>query len=129
MLYRQKNRPIRFIASAMSDFNPGSTDVLRDSNVENFDFQSLANAFDQALTANPALSSWSMTDALLNAHLSGSDTQALGGDLAYQYNLNGTLAGIGLASAQTVINDANFGAAAQTLHPLAVLQTGTARLG
>jgi hypothetical protein len=59
----------------------------------------------------------------------GRGTAALGGDLAYQYNLNGTLAGIGLASAQTVINDASFGVSAQQLHPLAGLQTGTARLG
>jgi hypothetical protein len=40
-----------------------------------------------------------------------------------------TDAGIGLASAQTVINDASFGVSAQQLHPLAGLQTGTARLG
>ena len=39
------------------------------------------------------------------------------------------LAGIGLASAQTVVGDATFGASAQQLHPLAELQTGTARLG
>jgi hypothetical protein len=44
-------------------------------------------------------------------------------------NLNGSLAGIGLASAQTVINDASFGNSAQQLLPLAGLQTGAARLG
>ncbi|MCR4304001.1 MAG: hypothetical protein NUV63_07230, partial [Gallionella sp.] len=73
--------------------------------------------------------SWNLTDSLLSAHLAGSDTAALGGDLAYQYNLNGALAGIGLASAQTVMNDAGFGVSPQQLHPLAELQTGTARLG
>jgi trimeric autotransporter adhesin len=43
--------------------------------------------------------------------------------------LIGTLAGIGLASAQSVINDASFGVSTQQLHPLAELQTGTTRLG
>ena len=112
-----------------STYNASSTDPLLNQQVQDFDFAALAQAFDQALAANPTLTAWSLTDSLLSAHLAGSDTAALGGDLAYQYNLNGTLAGIGLASAQTVINDASFGVSAQQLHPLAGLQTGTARLG
>jgi hypothetical protein len=112
-----------------STYNAGSTDPLLNQQVQDFDFAALAQAFDQALAGNPTLTAWSMTDSLLSAHLAGSDTAALGGDLAYQYNLNGTLAGIGLGSAQTVINDASFGTTAQQLHPLADLQTGTARLG
>ena len=112
-----------------STYNASSTDPLLNQQVQDFDFAALAQAFDQALAGNPTLTAWSLTDSLLSAHLAGSDTAALGGDLAYQYNLNGTLAGIGLASAQTVINDASFGVSAQQLHPLAGLQTGTARLG
>ena len=110
-------------------YNASSTDPLLNQQVQEFNFAALAQAFDQALAANPVLTSWSMTNALLNAHLSGSDTAALGGDLAYQYNLNGSLAGIGLASAQTVINDASFGVSPQQLHPLAGLQSGATRLG
>lgn len=110
-------------------YNAGSADPLLNQQVQDFNFAALAQAFDQALAANPTLSSWSMTNALLDAHLSGSNTAALGGDLAYQYNLNGSLAGIGLASAQTVINDASFGVSPQQLQPLANLQVGAARLG
>jgi VCBS repeat-containing protein len=110
-------------------YNAGSADPLLNHQVQDFDFAALAQAFDQALVANPTLTAWNLTDSLLSAHLAGSDTAALGGDLAYQYNLNGTLAGIGLGSAQTVINDASFGVTAQQLHPLASLQTGVARLG
>jgi VCBS repeat-containing protein len=110
-------------------YNAGSSDPLLNQQVQDFDFAALAQAFDAALAIDPGLTSWALTDTLLSAHLAGSDTAALGGDLAYQYNLNGTLAGIGLASAQTVINDASFGVTAQQLHPLAGLQTGTARLG
>jgi len=112
-----------------STYDAGSSDPLLNQQVQDFDFAALSQAFDQALANNPALTAWALTDSLLSAHLSGSDTAALGGDLAYQYNLNGTLAGIGLASAQTVINDASFGTAAQQLHPLADLQTGAVRLG
>jgi len=110
-------------------YNASSSDPLLNQQVQSFDFAALAQAFDQTLAVNPTLTAWNLTDSLLSAHLSGSDTAALGGDLAYQYNLNGTLAGIGLASAQTVINDTSFGVSAQQLHPLAELQTGTARLG
>lgn len=110
-------------------YHAGSGDPLHNQRVQDFDFALLAQNFDQARAANPGLSSWSLTDALLNAHLSASDTAALGGDLAYQYNLNGSLAGIGLAAAQTTLNDASFGTSAQSLHSLSSLQTGAVRLG
>jgi hypothetical protein len=109
-------------------YNAGSSDTLLNHQVQSFDFAALAQAFDQALAADPALTSWGLTNSLLSAHLAGSDAAALGGDLAFQYNLNGTLAGIGLAAAQTELGDASFGVAPQLLQPLAGLQTGTARL-
>lgn len=109
-------------------YTSSSSDPLFNQQVRDFDFGALAQAFDQALAANPTLTAWNLTDSLLSAHLSGSDTAALGGDLAYQYNLNGSMAGFGLGSAQTVINDASFGVSAQQLHKLADLQIGTARL-
>ena len=109
-------------------YNPASPDALVNQQVQNFDFSALANDFDQALAADPTLTAWSMTDALLTTHLSGSDSEALGGDLAYQYNLNNSLAGIGVVPAQSVLGNANFGAAPQALQPLASLQTGAARL-
>ena len=110
-------------------YNPNSLDTLVNRQVQKFDFAALANGFDQALAANPTLTAWNLTDSMLSAHLAGSDTEALGGDLAYQYNLNGSLSGIGVASAQAVLGDANFGVAPQLLHPLAGLQVGAARLG
>jgi len=45
------------------------------------------------LGIDPGITSWGLTDTLLSAHLAGSDTAALGGDLAYQYNLNGNTGG------------------------------------
>jgi len=109
-------------------YNPASLDTMVNQQVQNFDFTALAQSFDQALATNPTLAAWNLTDSLLTSHLAGSDTEALGGDLAYQYNLNDSLAGMGIASAQTVISDTNFGTSAQQLHPLEDLQTGTVRL-
>ena len=120
---------LQVIAEAMADFDAGGSDPLRDNRVETFDFAGLANAFDTARAANPGLSSWAVTSALTQFHLSGSDGEALGGDLAWQYGRNGTLAGIGLNAAQEVLGDARFGLQAQALRPLAGLQDGAARLG
>jgi len=109
-------------------YNPASLDTMVNQQVQRFDFTALAKSFDQALGTNPTLAAWNLTDSLLTSHLASSDTEALGGDLAYQYNLNGSLAGMGVASAQAVISDTNFGTSAQQLHPLDELQTGTVRL-
>ncbi|MGH9894286.1 MAG: calcium-binding protein, partial [bacterium] len=75
------------------------------------------------------LTSWSLTNALLDFHLGGSDTEALGGDLAYQYGKTGTLAGLGVTPVQSVLGHAQFGTTPQALQPLATLQEGLAKLG
>ena len=115
---------LQVIAEAMAGYNPGGSDPMLDNKVEQFNFAALANAFDAA----GQVSGWALTNALLSAHLSGSDTLALGGDLAYQYGLNGSLANIGLTPAQDVLNAPQFGSSAQTLRPLAELQQGQIRL-
>lgn len=120
---------LQVIAEAMADFDAGGADPLRDHRVESFDFAGLAEAFDAARAATPGLTSWAIADALTQFHLSGSDSAALGGDLAYQYGRSGTLAGIGLTAAQAVLGEAQFGTQAQALRPLAGLQEGAVRLG
>jgi uncharacterized protein YuzE len=119
---------LQVITEAMAGYDPGSSDSLLDNKVERFDFSALVAAFDQARAANKNLQRWSMMDQLLDAHLAGSDTEALGGDLAYQYGKNGTLAGIGVAKAQEVLGSAAFGAQPQALRPLASLQEGMVTL-
>lgn len=119
---------LQMIAEAMADFAAGGSDPLRDQKVEKFNFAGLAGAFDAARAANSGLTSWALTNALTGFQLAGSDTAALGGDLAYQYGKNGTLAGIGVTPALATLSDANLGTAAQILSPLAGLQTGSVRL-
>ncbi|MBI4190070.1 MAG: putative Ig domain-containing protein, partial [Betaproteobacteria bacterium] len=120
---------LQMIAEAMSDFAAGGADPLRDDKVEQFDFQNIVQKFDQARAATPGLNHWAVMNALLDAHLGGADTEALGGDLAYRYGLSGSLAGIGTGAAQSVLADAQFGSSAQMLQPLAGLQEGLVKLG
>jgi trimeric autotransporter adhesin len=106
---------LQVIAAAMSDYAPGSGDVLRNAAVETFNFQTLVGEFDQAQAANPALTSWGLTNALLDAHLAGSDSAALGGDLAYDYGVQGNLTGFSVAAAESTLSNAQFGTAPQAL--------------
>ena len=119
---------IQMILDATADFDLNSTDPMHNQRVQSFDFQGLVNQFDQARTANPGLSSWEMADALAQFHLSGSNSAALGGDLAYYYGANNGLTGISLNAAQQVIGAPGFGQDAQALRPFSGLQEGMVRL-
>jgi len=118
----QNVQNLQVIAEAMAAFDANSTSPLLAGKVQEFDFKALVNEFDLVRSSTKGLSTWAISDALTQFHLSGSDSLALGGDLAYQYGKNGTLAGMNLSAAQSVINDPAFGAQAQVLKPLAGLQ-------
>jgi len=119
---------LQIILDASDDFDSGSSDPLYNQKVQSFDFLGLVAEFDEALIASPGLTSWAVTNALLQFHLSGADDMALGGDLAYWYGKNGGLSGISLAAAQQVIGASGFGSDAQTLRPFSGLQEGFVKL-
>ncbi len=119
---------LQVMAEAMAGFAAGGSDPLMDQKVEKFNFAGLVGAFDAARAANSGLTSWALTNGLTSFQLAGSDTAALGGDLAYQYGRNGTLAGIGVTPALSTLSDANLGTNPQALNSLASLQTGSVRL-
>ena len=119
---------LQIILDATEEFDASASDPQYNRRVQSFDFLGLVSAFDQARTAGPGLTSWEITNALLQFHLSGADDAALGGDLAYWYGRNRTLAGISLAVAQAAIGAAGFGSEAQTLHPFSGLQEGLVKL-
>jgi hypothetical protein len=115
---------MRVIAEAMAGFDASSSDPLLNQKVQTFDFAAIVSAFDAA----GQVDHWSLTNALLDAHLDGSDSEAMGGDLAYHYGVNGTLSGIGASAAQDVLNAPQFGTGTQTLRPLDELKQGPNRL-
>lgn len=84
--------------------------------IQTYNFTDIVSEFDAARSHNPGLSKWALTNALTQFHLgSSSDTKALGGDLAYHYGVNGTLAGIAVNAAQETVGSSHFGKEAQTL--------------
>lgn len=125
--YRSVAR-LQVVAESMDGYDPASPDALLDHKLQTFDFRALVSYFDQERAANPGIDRWSAMHRLLDVHLAGSDYDALGGDLAYQYGLSGSLAGIGVNAAQDVVQSAQFAVQAQPLRPLAEIQSGGLRL-
>jgi Ca2+-binding RTX toxin-like protein len=119
---------LQVIAEAMSGFGQGGDAPFLDHKVENFSLAGLVGAFDAARVADITLSNWGLNDALSDFHLTGSNSSAIGGDLAYQYGKEGSLAGVGLLAAQMIIFDRGFGDQAQPLQSPERLQNGTMML-
>ena len=119
---------LQVVIEGTSEYDAGSSDAMRNKMIETFDFEGLVAAFDAARAADPGLTTWALTNALLAEHLSGSDTAAIGGDLAYRYNRFGTLSDISFAPALGILGASGFGATAQALQGLASLQDSSARL-
>ncbi|MFM9435615.1 hypothetical protein ACFDR9_002685 [Janthinobacterium sp. CG_23.3] len=119
---------LQLLIEGTADYNAASPSQLNNRKVEQFNFDGLATAFDQARAANPSLSSWALSSSLLSFHLGGSDTAAIGADLAYQYAKYGGLSNISLTPVQAMMADAAFGAASQTLCGGVGLQDLSARL-
>jgi Ca2+-binding RTX toxin-like protein len=96
-----------------------------DGKIELYDFTGLVNAYDDARRHHPGLSRWTLTNAMADFQLTHA---ALGGDLAYQYGVNGTLAGIAVNTAQGTVGSSQFGKEAQTLHSASELKNGLVKL-
>ena len=109
---------VQFFKEGTTDYNPASSDKTLNKKVETFNLITMVNAADAARNALPVaqqpLSTWALSNGLLTAYLSSSDTLAMGGDLAYGYSQTGSHVGIGLMAAQTTLG-ANFGVATQSL--------------
>lgn len=121
-------KTLQMIIEGTTDYDAGSTDAMHNKKIETFDFDGLVSAFDAARAAEPSLTAWALTNALATEYLSGSDTAALGGDLAYRYGRFGSLADVSLTPAQAILADASFGTAAQALLSLPTLQDASPRL-
>ncbi len=108
---------LQVLEQAASTYNPSSTNPLYNEKIETFNFANLVAQFDAARVANPTLTSWSLSNGLVAAYDGGSNTAALGGDLAYYFGTQGNLTGMNLAASDATLTDPTFGTAAQTIHP------------
>jgi Ca2+-binding RTX toxin-like protein len=102
--------------------------LITGDGVQTFDFAGLVDAFNDARSDNRRLSRWALTNGLADFELGFSDEAAIGGDLAYQYGVTGSLAGIAVSAAQEVVGSSDFGSRTQQLQPLDVLQDGLVKL-
>lgn len=109
-------------------FSQSSSDPLRNDTVEVYDFRALVDAFDDAWAASRNMKSWKLMNELLDAHLAGSDDLALGADLAKQYGMTGTLAGMGWSATRDTVAAPGFGSELQKLQP-ATLGADPVKLG
>lgn len=119
---------LQVVIEGSTDYLPGSADALRNRRVESFDFDGLVAAFDAARARSPRLTSWSLSSALASQHWGGSDTAAMGGDLAYRYGLTGNFSDLSLSPALGILGSTEFGPAPQALLPMNSLQDSSVRL-
>ncbi|UMR33413.1 hypothetical protein MJ904_22060 [Massilia sp. MB5] len=100
---------LQWILDGSAEFNPGAPETMRQHKIATFDFAALVADFDQALAANPVTTAWHISSALAKRFTDGSDTSALGGDLAL---MAGRQAGAGVLDpllASAALDSANFG--------------------
>ncbi len=119
---------LQVIIEGTSDYDAVGASALNNKKVERFNFDGLVAAFDAARAANSNLTSWVLTDALAAQYLSGSDTAAIGGDLAYQYARCGSLSNLSSLPAMGILGAAGFGSSPQVLLGAGNLQDATPRL-
>jgi Ca2+-binding RTX toxin-like protein len=121
-------KTLQMVIEGTADYSPASSSALNNRKIESFSFDGLVAAFDAARAANPKLTSWALTSALAAQYLAGSDTAAIGGDLAYLYARSGNLAGVSFLPAVSLLGAAGFGSGAQALQTATRLQDASARL-
>ncbi len=107
---------LQIIAESMPFFDLNSSDPLSNQRIQQFDFIGLANQFEAAIAADPSITFWQLAPYLSSYSLGGSDTQAIGGDMAYLYGMNGNLDGLSEAELRAQLNDVLFGVDNQTLN-------------
>ena len=109
------------------EYAPGSASAIRDHKVELFNFTALVAKFEQVRASAPKWSTWEMATSLGSFSSGGSDSAAIGGDLAYAYGVAGSLSGLAAAPALAIIGSPTFGTN-QALQGGSALNDGTAML-
>jgi hypothetical protein len=127
---RRNITTLQMVTSATGgDFNAASTDRMKNRTVVDFNFETLVNKFDQVRAATPTLTTWPLAAELNAFYLSGSSTQALGGNLAYRYATTGSYGDLGWTGVRAAMTGLN-GTSQQTLttstavNPWVALQAG-----
>jgi trimeric autotransporter adhesin len=119
---------LQIVIEGTSDYDTNSANAMNNKKIESFDFDGLVAAFDAARANDPMLTSWALTNALLEEHLGGSDAAAIGGDLAYEYARFGSLGAVSSVPALDVLAAGTFGQSTQNFQGAVGMQDGSPRL-
>ena len=106
---------LQIVTDGADVFDVTTSSKLNNKKITRFDFDGLVNKFDKNRAVDANLNSWSLSSSLLEFHLGGSDANAIGGDIAYQYGKEGSLSAISLMSVQALLTAKNLGVENQGL--------------
>jgi len=103
---------LQIVIEGTRDYKPGSTNPMNNRKIQVFDFQGLVAAFDAAQAAGQR---FNVAANLANHWLWSSDTEAIGGALAYQYARTGSVSALSYDEMRAVISAPEFGVSAQPI--------------
>jgi Ca2+-binding RTX toxin-like protein len=89
--------------------------IIDNGNVRQYDFTEIVADFNNALQGNPELGSWDIDGSTAAAELGNYTDQAIGGNLAYRYGIDGHLAGLEAGYVWNIMRNEDFGRDNQTL--------------
>jgi len=117
---------LQIVIEGTRDYKPTSSNPMLNQKVQVFDFLGLVAAFDAARATGKT---FNVANNLATYRIGGSDTEMIGGAIAYQYARTGSLGTLTYSQMQAVINDPAFGVLAQPIAApvaAAALDAGTA---
>jgi Ca2+-binding RTX toxin-like protein len=107
---------LQIFIDAGADYQPASGGgSIHQQKIQQFNFDTLAGKFDQALLADPAVGAWKLAPVLGAAWTGSGESAAAGADLAQQYASSGSLANLAQVPALALIGSAAFGVLNQPL--------------
>jgi len=103
---------LQVVIEGTRDYKPTSSNPMNSAKVVAFDFIGLVNAFDAARASGK---SFDVAANLPAYRLWNSDTDAIGGAIAYQYAKTGSLGTLTNEQMRAVLNSPSFGSAGQSI--------------
>lgn len=119
---------LQVVTEGGADYVVGSASAIHDNKIEQFNFNALVAQFDQVRVGQGSSFSWNVAPSLEAFSSGGSDSAAIGGDLAYQYAQRDTLSALSAMPALAIIGSPSFGVGSQALQAGAALNDGIAVL-
>ncbi|TAK52261.1 MAG: hypothetical protein EPO27_01575 [Betaproteobacteria bacterium] len=114
---------LQIVIEGTRDYNAASQNPMNNRKIQVFDFLGLAAAFDAARAAGQ---NFSVAANLPQFRLWGSDSEAIGGAVAYQYARTGSVGALTYDQMRAVIGDAAFAVSAQPIVAAAPLAAASA---